>query len=317
MVDAGGSLDLVFATSSVDFGLTDDDAGQPGYLTIGFDLDLTCTGEGQGPSCVEPAGSGPHVDGVDGIDNASGEVLYTLNKSSVGPQAVPSTSTATLIIRVQGYDGESDDDQVTASLYTGLGVEPRADGGTTPMWDGADRWLLDPTVLQPASDGGAGHEPKYSDPQAYVSGGVLVMHLAQGSGPNALTRSSMAVEDFVLAARLVQDGDRWSLRDGVNGSRMKLTDALATMGRAPNPFQQSPQAVCANSVAYHFFKQAICSAADIASSGAEAGAPCDALSLGAAFEAEQALLGDVGPAPAPPPACAPDISPETDSCATP
>src|ERR1700687_340870 len=46
----GGTLDLVFAMYMIDFGYGLDDAGLPRYKSLGFDLDLTCTGEGQGPS---------------------------------------------------------------------------------------------------------------------------------------------------------------------------------------------------------------------------------------------------------------------------
>jgi hypothetical protein len=49
VTDAGGTLDLVFAAKESTSGTSGlDDAGRPRYQAIGFDLDNTCTSEGQG-----------------------------------------------------------------------------------------------------------------------------------------------------------------------------------------------------------------------------------------------------------------------------
>ena len=322
VADAGGALDLVFATSKVDFGDSDDPSGSPRYRSIGYDLDDTCTGEGQGPSCVEAisASTVNHDDGIDGIDNASGQLLYDSNKAQLGSATTfAQTAAETLIVRVQGYSGTADDDAVVVSLYTGLAVQPRPDGTAAPLWDGKDRWLLDPSMMTASGSGALA--PRFRDSSAYVIGWVLVVRLADASGPNALTQSNMAVKGFVMTARLVPVGTGWELRDGVNASRMRLSDALATMGRAPSPRLSSTEAgpptpICASPVLYNLFKQRICSYADISWGPDSPSSPCDALSLAAAFEAKQAQLGDLGPEPPPPPACAPGVTPDNDSCSS-
>jgi hypothetical protein len=49
------------------------DGGLRPYEDIGFDLDNTCTGEGQGNSCAEPPwASASHMDGMYGVDDAWG-----------------------------------------------------------------------------------------------------------------------------------------------------------------------------------------------------------------------------------------------------
>jgi hypothetical protein len=113
--DAGGALDLVFVATEY---TTGDDAGQPLYQSIGFDLDHSCTGEGQGNSCVEPSwATADHTDGDAGIDNAYGQIWW--QQGATVPRATITGATPAEIIRVRSYSGGVEDDQVEVSLYVG------------------------------------------------------------------------------------------------------------------------------------------------------------------------------------------------------
>src|SRR5260221_3664281 len=78
---SGAALDLVFVLNTIDTGNTFDNRKKARYPGLGFDLDLACTGEGQaGTSCVEPkSATANHDDGIDGVDNALGQLVFNPN----------------------------------------------------------------------------------------------------------------------------------------------------------------------------------------------------------------------------------------------
>jgi hypothetical protein len=304
VVDAGGSLDLVLAVSESS-NRAADDAGS--YRVVGFDLDDTCTNEGQGPSCVEPGWATlvDHTDGVDGIDNAWGEL---------GPYAVQvDAGTPTMLLRVRSYSGQSDDDQVDVALYAGLGVAPRdGDGGSPPLWDGNDRWNILPEMLalsaSPSVD-----QPLYHDDAAYVSGGTLVAHFPKAvwsPGEAIAPYELIPANQIVLAGSLTRVGGLWVLRDLVADMRIRINDLLTAVAQFPS----DGGVVCQDTEAYQLAEQDFCPFVDIASVPGPPSASCDALSSAGLFQAKQALLGDVLP-PSPAPAtCAPGIKPASDGC---
>jgi hypothetical protein len=318
VVGRGGALDLVFAANRVDFGNSYDDAGKPKFLSIGFDLDDTCTGEGQGPSCIEPPwATADHDDGVDGIDNSAGRAFFGPSNLATAPAT---SSTGTLILRVRGYSGDQDDDQVSVWLYVGVQVTPRPDGGTDPIWDGHDRWSVHPDMLVPLTDGGAVHysvdQPRFVDDQAYVSGGVLVAHWADALWMSGLTLAPRAlnpVHDLVLTARLVRVGETWELDEGVDDLLLATKELLPFVARTPTS-SASTEPICLYKSLYESAKQQFCSYADISAEGNDPANACDGISGAAAFTARPALLGDIAAPPPPLPPCAPDIHPEMDAC---
>jgi hypothetical protein len=317
VVARGGALDLVFAAKSADFGNHYDDAGKPKFLSIGFDLDNTCTGEGQGSSCVEPRwATANHDDGVDGIDNSAGRADFGSLNPSV---AIATSSTGTLILRVRGYSGEEDDDQDSVSLYVGVEVSG-PDGRTDPVWDGNDRWSIHPDMLVPLGDGGppeySVQRPRFVDDQAYVSGGVLVAHWPDALWMSGLTLAPRAlnpVHDVVLTARLVRVGQAWELDDGMDDLRLATSEGLPFIARTATS-SASMDPVCLYKSLYDSAKQRFCSYVDIAVDGGDPSSPCDAISGAATFTARPALIGDIAAPPPPLPPCAPDIHPETDAC---
>jgi hypothetical protein len=312
----GGSTELVFAVSSFDFGAASEGDAGPRYRSIGFDLDDTCTGEGQGPSCVEPPwADASHADGVDGIDNASGQLWWG---KGFGPQTTTG-ATPVGMFRVRAYSGQPDDDQVEVSLYVGVGLAPRADGGSDPLWDGNDRWDILPDMLESSSDGGSPSldDPRFRDDHAYVSGGVLVAQFQEALWTNGLRYAPKAltrVHQLILAGSLERVGEGWELNDVVVDMRTQFNEALVYAAHLPDPMTGMP--VCDSEADYLAAKRNICPFLDIASVPGPPSAPCDALSTGVLLQAKQAAFGSVlQPSPPPSPlTCATGKDPATDTC---
>jgi hypothetical protein len=322
VVGRGGTLNLVFALDSADFGNSLDDAGQPKYKGIGFDLDNTCTGEGQGSSCVEPPwATADHNDGVDGIDNASGAWAFGQNFEQGTPLIVhPNRSTGVAIVRVQDYSGDADDDQVRVSLYAGVQLSAGADGRTEPVWDGNDEWSIHPDTLVPSSDGGSPQysvdRPRFVDDHGYVSGWVLVAHWPDALWMAGLTLAPYTlhpVHDVVMTARLVRVGQSWKLEDGVDDLRVNAIEYLPFLARYPtSPGSMEP--VCLFPDEYRQMKNQFCSYVDIATYSADPSSPCDARTGAAEFTAKPVLIGGVAPRPAGLPDCGSNVHPDEESC---
>jgi hypothetical protein len=289
----GGTLELIFAVSQTVLGTAPEgDAGWLTYQKIGFDLDNTCTSEGQQPSCVAPASAASHKDGVDGIDNAIGQVWWELGSgvSTADPNFTE------VLLRVRDYSGDPDDDQVEASLYYAFGLSAREDGGVGPFWDGQDKWNVLPASLHPPADGEAPNvdEPMVVDKHAYVSGGVLVAQFDQAFTAYATAPPTLLwpIRQLLMAGTLKQNGDgTWEIQNAMIGSRVALTvvaQAIASFQpyKALGPICRSPS----------FYRMEVlqaCSFADIAYSSDSPSAPCDALSMGLMVQAKQAKLGEV------------------------
>lgn len=318
----GGDLDLVFAVSSTSFGTASvDDAGRPAYMSYGFDLDNTCTGEGQLDSCVEPPwADASHTDGDEGVDNAAGAFAAQLPLQFPSQVTVTDATVANQIFRVRGYSGADDDDQVDLALYIGFGLAPRDDGGSTLHWDGHDAWIIltDTLARLPGFETPTFSldQPQFHDDHAYVSAGVLVAHLPQALWPTgmpAAPSSLHTVEQVVLAGNLVRVGEQWELQHLVIGVRESVQNALSIGGRIALP---GGQTLCQSEVEYPLYKKQLCSFVDIALGPDSPTSPCDALSGGSVAEAKQAVLGGIGARSEPlgHAECAPGIDPDNGGC---
>lgn len=307
------SYDLLFVVSEFEAGIASyDDAGRPRYLDIGFDLDTTCTGEGESTSCVEPPwATGDHTDGVGGIDNAFGQIWWL---KGTDPHVTNATTFA-LLVRVRGYSGEPSDDKVEVSLYVGR-LASRDTGPAGPLWDGSDRWDILPELLETSSDAEAPglDAPRFRDVSAYVSGGVLVARFADALWTAGWkTVPLIPVHQVVLSGSLTQGAGGWQLQNVVAGMRIGVTDALTYGAQFPDSVTGIP--VCQVEADYMKLRNNLCPFVDIASVSSSPSAPCDAISSGALFQAKPAAFGAILPAGAQvAPDCAPGIHPETDRC---
>jgi hypothetical protein len=272
--DAGGTLDLVFAIHTIDFGEDLPLADRPG-----LDLDDACTCEDPAAKqCAMPpfaASQSPPCDSAQGIDNAAADLILFM-KTNVGagtPQinAGIAAGTWTILVRVFDYDGTPDDAKVSVGLYMSPGL------GAAPKWDGTDAWPVRPESLQ-------GTEPILLDKNAYVTGGSVVSVV---SGEIELQGLKVKIGSGYAIASIAKTGAGWQLQNGLIAGSWNTRDALAGVGNLVFGGGQ----VCTLPF-YAGAHTAICSRVDIASAAA---LPCDSLSFGMKFTADAAQLGKVAP----------------------
>jgi hypothetical protein len=320
VTNAGGELDLVFAIRHLSFGFSAPD----GPSSIGYDIDRTCTCQGEHQSCLLPSWApGEHCDGPEGRDNATGAFFQELNKvaPSFGEDAWNKDlerGRSTVLIRVQSYNGLADDDQVEMSWYMAAkfwATNENPDGGVAaPRWDGTDAWPVRDVSLvpQPEADGGVSYDvdrPLQRDTKAYVSGGVLVGMIPQGMvqvDPSMI----MVFTDPFLTAKLVDKGGSWELQDGLVAGVWRLDDIFAQLGF----LAIASVPMCVGSPFYGSLKEKICRNADIYHARGTPTTPCDGLSIGMSFSGEAARLGEVLVVGGDPKLCPPTTDPANDSC---
>jgi hypothetical protein len=297
----GGSadLDLIFAANSLDLGVRFD-GGAPSL--VGYDLDGLCTCPDP-PSCAPVDPDDMHCDQPGGRDTAINGVFETfavLSGGTFDPTAYSEqvqAGTNGLLVRVQNYDGSSNDTNVAVSVYLSTGtVDP--DGGVghaVPRWDGTDLWALDSESVV-TNAGGTAALPVHFDVDAYVANGVLVartdfpilLYAGPATGTAVLDGTNM-----VLTATLTAlDGGGYALADGMIAGRVPV--ARVPLGMS-GVISGDAGFICPGSSEYDALKLDVCRAADLPSvAGAvDAAATCDALGFGMAFAAVQASLGPI------------------------
>jgi hypothetical protein len=307
------SIDLVLAVRHLDIGDGANGAPKWDARTVGFDLDDTCTGEGEGPSCVEPVGAGiAQLDGRDGRDNAAGtfEPSGDAGGSAVdSPNAAIDAGGPTTVYTINGYNGLPVDGYVEVAEYAAMmGV------GMKPVWGGDDEWH--PYIHWTSSGADAGTPgaplPMFKSVDAYVSNHILVARFDL-----IAVLPEIHFSKVIVQARLEQDATGlWTLSDGVFAGAMKADDSLQFIEGQQDPV--SHDVVCRDSGSYERLKLRACALADISFSGNDASQPCDAISWAWKFDAVAARLS-----PEPNPAtlstaerCKPaERSPVSDHCA--
>jgi hypothetical protein len=190
---------LVFAIRDVVLNQGDD------WRRIGLDLDGIDT---ESPDFVRECTAvndmgqeqATEPDGEGGIDNVFGHNLWPVIQSqdTIATLECEIASSherghGTLLLRVQGWNGQSNDSKVTAAMASAIdgtsvanadqegvvtweGVELMKDGMTAadPAWDGSgnDYFFLNPRGFT------AGGDPKVRDSNAYIVNDVLVMNIS-------------------------------------------------------------------------------------------------------------------------------------------
>lgn len=312
--DAGADIVVVSAIRSIDLG------DEPGSAPVGIDLDRSCTCLNEPPTCLPVIPPPPEVDidpdlGCDspgGLDNAASALFKAFrdvggssNFGSAYFSGLIEQGDYTLLLRVRDYNGQPDDAQVRLDWFASPSF------GGTPAWSGTDTWR----VMQDGTTNGSVDSPKYTDPQAYVSGGVLVG--AFPTVPVKLGESSSTITikvsgAFVVAELGEVDGMPSVLRGTLVG-RWMIPDVFSSLSS-----YRSPTGIpyCIGSLYYDQTKQHICAAADILAAPGSPTSTCDSLSFGIAFTAYPAQLGVAAQgAPLPGTACPSIADPGTDSCA--
>jgi hypothetical protein len=303
----GGDVGFVAAVRSIDLG-----EAATKESPVGLDVDKYCTCAGDGESCRSPVfATNDHCDSKDGVDNAASLIIRNLTAASSSKSFGSAYFTEkaeqgrwSLLLRVSGYNGAPDDDQVKVSVLTTPGID-------VPTWSGADAWGVSMGSLL---DGASLDAPKYVDESAYVAAGALVAQLPDLLIPleSPKSRISIRVTGATLTGTLDNpaDGLGWRVIGGVIVGRWKATDVFASL----STHLSNEVPVCKDSFTYGPLKMAICGFIDILSAPGGATAECDALSFGMAFESFPAALGPVVADTPVPLSCPAEQDPASDGC---
>jgi hypothetical protein len=312
----GGAIGFVVAVRSIEV------RSQPDGGPVGLDIDETCTCQGQGPSCVAPEGA-DSCDLAEGRDNEFANLFeaigYGMNETDVSAyySGLAEQGHWSLLVRVRDYNGEPDDGRVEVALFVPYGF-PGVDAG--PTWTGYDSWYVSADCIEPldagpdAGDGAVELVPRYVDENAYVRGGVLVagVHEATLLFGGSTTRMELHATAINVMARVVREGNGlWALTDGLLTGILPLGDVFRALGsfRDGDGFP-----VCTDQGGYEIAKEFICNGADLLSTFSDPKLDCDSMSMGIAFEAVEAKLGEVMAPPDATPGCPADTDPANDQC---
>lgn len=265
---------------------------------IGVDLDGLCSCFGDPASCTA-RGTLKLCDANDaGVDNSTGALFDAVK--TLFPlfdrlnEMFQDGDTRGIVLRVEGYNGGTDDPAVTLAFYESTGVET-----TPPTWTASDRWKVDvaaaagdaPTNGKPES-----RVPRLSSTSAYVRDGVLVAPL----GDNALLRLDPRLElklqraTFTARIRKLTDTSL-ELTGGLLTGTWVGEDILRAIRNADAP-GSSTNAICDIPIVEEQARLKICEGLDLLkdeNAGAES--LCDAASLGLAMELAPASLGANSP----------------------
>jgi hypothetical protein len=303
VADAGGDLELVLALRTLDF----HESSAP--KSIGFDLDKTCTCQGEQSSCVLPAGSSDYdpCDGPGGRDNNGAQLIASsamlgLTSSSINNDIEKGDSS--MLIRIRGYNGLPDDDQVSVAWLVPLGL------GKVPLWDGTDTWNISGTSLKYLSGQPNLEDPLAVDNLAYVTGGRLVASLKGGAKLGIAANFTIVINNAFLVIQLVQNDVGWGMADGVLAGIWRSIDVLTNL----RGLTVTGQKLCTNHPLYPNIKQGVCRATDICVDSIAPTAKCDSISLAFTFTGTGARLGTAVDVPALTSPCEPQYDPANDPC---
>lgn len=224
-----------------------------------------------------------------------------------------------VLISVRGYDGSPNDGTVEVAFFgaSPFDHDPCNGRNSKPLWGGTDRWpvrsdavagggSVDPVLngRQTCGDmlGLDLAKPAYLDPNAYVADGILVAQWPDRVA-FALTGDAANITfelyQTVITGRLERDGlpspggseKTWRLHDATLGGRWTQKALAETIGVLNAGNTSTP--ICANPGLSLTARSLFCPLLDVRVTAGGPTSPCDALSFGFRFEAEQAAFGTV------------------------
>jgi cysteine-rich repeat protein len=229
--------------------------------------------------------------------------------------------TYNVLLKLSGYNGAPNDSAVRVDFYVSPGLArtpawncPLDNFKTTyPLWRTVADWRVDPADLsQPIAQPGTLPDSRVADPHAYVKDGYLVTQvpddaLLRFAGDGKPHRGfALKAQKAVWTGNLYrgQDGT-WRIRDGLAVGRIRNADLVQSFRQIGLCEGIGLDSFYSSVVAY------IHDNADLLANGeVDPSAPCDAMSLGIAFEAAQITPGPVGDAPPLVECCAPGVAVE-------
>lgn len=288
-------------------GTVDKDA----WKDFGFDLDNTCTAS---PTCEEHTATsckrtqaGLVPDGNHCRDNNFGKLQNIVSGSAdVGGRYGLNDGSFNcglcygkynILIRISGYNGTPNDDEVRVDLYRSPGLEVElplkscdGDPATRLCWWVADTpWTIDrKSTTDPQATSLAAAQ--IADPAAFVRDGYLIARFPKKAliwFPGTYldtTTFPLLLTHGLVSARLFRASDgTFRLGDGVIGGRVTSEDVLQSFRWV---------GLCDGDPLLPIAKSSVQANLDIATEpDASPDAPCDALSLGVVFSARQATIG--------------------------
>ncbi len=328
--DAPGSETYAVVLRDMVLDQSDANGGDPldaPWRTIGFNLDGFCTTtQDLRSECAPDEGFSVPLDGTGGIDNAFGSSLFPL--LALGAEDLEGDVAANqrdgignVMLIVDDWNGELDDSRVTVTFATTVfGTEAGAGGsapdltivgseafladGTTPApspsWDGTD-YFWGRRDMFVAGDPAL---PNIRVTTAYVTGGVLVVRLPDRS-PVKLVGIDQGIEvtltDSVLVGNIYElfVTPQGAAPAFVMAGRWGVNDIVA---------QAEHLGICDGTPLHSTFVNQVGRTSDVLQdppATAEPSLPCDALSVGIAFDGYAARFGGVAqgqdiPSPCPP-----------------
>lgn len=327
---AGNSLPPIYlAITGMRLGSLDlnDQPSSTAWQDIGFDLDGVCT---QSPTCAtsapvescKPTGLAIPVDGDYCRDNTFGRLevkaaaipqiggTYGLNDDAF--DCALCVGAYNFLVRISGYDGQPDDDQVRVDMYASPGLEmPLPWNCASPNWRSQPCFtpdmpftIRDTAVSQPQG-GPALPDAVINDPNAYVRGGYVVAQLPPNTlfwfpGYNApATAFPLSFVRAAVTGRIAkaQDGT-WTIQDGMIGgvaTEQDILDGFQLIGFCPSTEPMN----------YPLMQSYLHANLDILASGkVDPTVTCDSVSVGIGFTAGEATAGKLVHVPDPVP-CTP------------
>ncbi len=295
----GTAPTILGALRVLDFGLEVDGARPQ---VPGFNLDLTCSTDIASSSCTTkllPTTFETHAKdkNASGLDNAGFSLIEYIARFSdvLSPKGINDGIKAGkygAVIRVEGWNGLPDDDDIRVEIFPAIGFDENGNGGATPELDEDDLWLLDGRFKV----GGVLEASTIKSDRAWVAGGRAVARFKQVTLPLLLADDPKPFDDHMTDAVVAvtigtaASGKR-ELRDGVIGGRWKTSDFLAQVRTIflANSSGLVNTTLCDDvpgaKLIYGSVKDTICDGRDIRSDSEDGkGLPCDAISAGARID---------------------------------
>ncbi len=308
------------------------EAGQPAddapWRSIGYNLDGYCTTtDAPYSECTPAQGLAVELDGEDGIDNTFGNSFFPV--LSLGADGIDTDLIATqeqgigaVLLLIDDWNGELNDSRVTVTVtqtvfgttagpggaapdITIVGSEAFLADGTTPAplpsWDGTDYfWGREDTFV--AGDPAL---PNVRVTTAYVTNGVLVARLPDRT-PIKLVGTDIGVE--ITLTELLATGNVYDMFFGSSTAPPRVVVA-GRWGFNDMVAQSANVGICQGTSLFRTLTTILNGMIDVLQDPPDEpdpNLPCDALSVGIAFDAYVGRFGGVAegqniPSPCPAP----------------
>lgn len=300
----------------------------------GYDLDNVCSCDrragtaSNGESSCTPKALGADCDRDGGVDNAGASLFAQFNAELGGFQfdvndlvnSDIKSGQRGLLIYIKKYNGKLNDREVQAGVMLTYGIVDGS-GCTTPKdpetnkappgWCGNDKWTY--------SDKYVKSNPT-PEPATYVTGyvnnGELVFEAPQGFVDMYFGGSIVVFGAPITVGRLWKDKNRWKL-EGVLAGRIEVKQLIKAVGNYPEPFLGDDGLCTGEPFFTNNVIQRFCEHVDVRTTLntdlTTPRSPCNAISAGIGFTAEEAKLGEQRTED-PEPARCPDLDQRLANC---